>query len=64
MIELVDTCPDVNVQPAEYKRLLGYPRDWVVRDRARELVDWARDWYARHGQPWVYAREADAVEID
>ena len=42
MIELVDTCPDVNVQPAEYKRLLGYPRDWVVRDRARELVDWAR----------------------
>jgi len=62
MIELIDTCPDVNVQPAEYKRLLGYPRDWVVRDRARELVDWARDWYARHGQPWVYAREADAME--
>ncbi len=26
MIELVDTRPDVNVQPAEYKRLLGYPR--------------------------------------
>ena len=62
MIELIDTCPDVNVQPAEYKRLLGYPRDWVIRDRARELVDWARDWYARHGQPWVYAREANAME--
>ncbi len=42
--------------------MLGYPRDWVVRDRARELVDWARDWYALHGQPWVYAREADAME--
>lgn len=62
MIELIDTCPDVNVQPAEYQRLLGYPRDWVVRDRARELVDWARDWYARQGQPWVYAREAEAME--
>jgi hypothetical protein len=62
MIELVDTCPDVNVQPAEYKRLLGYPRDWVVRDRARELVAWARDWYTRNGQPWVYAREADTLE--
>ena len=40
MIELVDTCPDVNVQPAEYKRLLGYPRDWVrprSRPRARRL---------------------------
>jgi hypothetical protein len=63
MIELFDTGPDVNVQPAEYKRLLGYPRDWVVRDRARELADWARLWYAEHGQPWVYAREADTVEI-
>ena len=63
MIELVDPSPDVNVQPAEYQRLLGYPRDWVVRDRARELVDWARDWYAHHGQPWAYAREVDALEI-
>jgi hypothetical protein len=63
MIELFDTGPDINVQPAEYKRLLGYPRDWVVRDRARELVEWARLWYADHGQPWVYAREADTVEI-
>ena len=54
MIELFDTGPDINVQPAEYKRLLGYPRDWVVRDRARELVEWARLWYAQHGQPWVY----------
>jgi hypothetical protein len=63
MIELFDTGPDVNVQPAEYKRLLGYPRDWVVRDRARELVDWARLWYAEHGQPWVYAREAETMDI-
>jgi len=64
MIELLDTCPDVNVQPAELKRLLGYPRDWVIRDRARELVDWARDWYTRHGHPWVYAREVDSLRID
>jgi hypothetical protein len=62
MIELADTCPDINVQPAEYKRLLGYPQDWVVRDRARELVDWAREWYAKHGQPWVYARQAECVQ--
>ncbi len=26
MIELLDAFPDINVQPAEYKRLLGYPR--------------------------------------
>ena len=34
MIELVDTFPDVNVQPAEYKRLLGYPADHVLDGRA------------------------------
>jgi hypothetical protein len=63
MIELADTAPDVNVQPAEYNRLLGYPRDWTLTGRAKELADWARDWYARHGRPWVYAREAERLEI-
>jgi hypothetical protein len=63
MIELVDTLPDVNVQPAEYKRLLGYPRERVLSDRARELADWARAWYAKNGKPWVYAREAERVEL-
>ena len=37
MIELVDTLPDINVQPAEYKRLLGYPRDRVLDGRALRL---------------------------
>jgi hypothetical protein len=63
MIELVDTAPDVSVQPAEYRRLLGYPPDRELSARARELVDWARYWYARNGRPWVYAREAESVEI-
>lgn len=63
MIELVDTLPDVNVQPAEYKRLLGYPRDRVLSGRARELADGARAWYAKNGRPWVYARQAQAVRI-
>jgi hypothetical protein len=64
MIELVDTLPDINVQPAEYKRLLGYPRDVVLTDRARELADAARAWYARHGRPWVYAREAEQLDVN
>ena len=63
MIELASTVPDVNVQPAEYARLLGYPRGWVIEGRARELADWARAWYAKNGRPWVYARQADALEI-
>ncbi len=71
MIEISDTAPDIDVQPAEYTRLLGYPPGWVLGKRARELSDWARDWYARHGHPWIYAREAsvlrtgdDAIVID
>jgi hypothetical protein len=63
MIELVDTLPDINVQPAEYKRLLGYPRERVLEGRARELADWARAWYAKHGRPWVYAREAASLQV-
>jgi hypothetical protein len=63
MIELIDTFPDINVQPAEYKRLLGYPRERVLEGRARELADWARAWYVKNGKPWVYAREAKSLEI-
>jgi hypothetical protein len=63
MTEIIDTLPDTNVQPAEFKRLLGYPRNHVLKGRGRALVNWARDWYAQHGRPWVYARQADSFEI-
>jgi len=63
VIELVDTLPDVNVQPAEYKRLLGYPPDHVLDGRARELIDWARTWYTKNGRPWVYARHVDNINL-
>ena len=64
MIELLDTLPDVNVQPAEYKRLLGLPSDYVMTGRTRELADCARAWYVKHGRPWLYARSCDRVEIE
>ena len=63
MIVLASTLPDVNVQPSEYVRLLGYPRGWVLEGRAKELAEWARGWYARNGRPWVFARQARALEI-
>ncbi len=63
MIELVDQSPAVRVEPAEYTRLLGYPRGRVLEGRALELADWARSWYAEHGRPWIYAREADCLEL-
>jgi hypothetical protein len=60
---MISLAPDANVAPAEFLRLLGYPRDYVLEGRARELADEARAWYARHGTPWLYAREAGSVEI-
>jgi hypothetical protein len=64
VIEINDTSPDVAVQAAEYVRLLGYPRGWVLEGRALELAASARDWYEQHGHPWVYAREAEVLRIE
>jgi hypothetical protein len=58
MTELIDTNPDLNVAESEYKRLLGFPADYELSGRVRELVDWARQWFAEHGEPWIYGREA------
>jgi hypothetical protein len=60
-MEWIDAHPEVAVQDAEYQRLLGYPRGHVLDGRARELAGWARQWYAEHGRPWVYARQAESV---
>jgi hypothetical protein len=62
VIERLDTPASVDVQEAEYVRLLGYPRGFVLEGRALELADWARNWYRAHGRPWVYAHEFDEVE--
>ncbi len=62
-IELVDTLPGVNVAPAEYTRLLGYPHGRVLEGRALELANWARAWYEKNGKPWIYARQAESLEI-
>ena len=62
-IELACTLSELNVQEEEYVRLLGFPRGWKLEGRSRELADWARDWYASHGRPWMYARQAEQFEI-
>ena len=63
MIEWADIQPDVNVPPAEYLRLLGYPRNRQPEGRAAELAEWARAWYADNGHPWIYVREAETLDI-
>ena len=60
----------VTVDDAEYRRLLGYPRNHVIDVRARALMGWARSWYAAHGRPWMHLAElqlaatADGVRIE
>ena len=53
----------VQVQPAEYYRLLGYPRDYVPTGRACELIELTREWYARHGRPWAHAGQAENIAL-
>ena len=63
LFEVVDAAPDVAVQGVEYRRLLGYPKDHSLTDRAKELNDWARGWYREHGRPWLYARQAAGLAV-
>ena len=58
-METHDTQPEYQVQDAEFLRLLGYPPAHEPGDRARELMAWVRDWYARHGRPWIYLRKVE-----
>src|SRR4051794_31311583 len=58
-MEHLDENPSVIVQEAEYRRLLGYPPAYTPGDRAVELGDLARRWYAENGRPWVYLREVE-----
>ncbi|MFZ0340208.1 MAG: hypothetical protein WAL45_19415 [Terracidiphilus sp.] len=62
-IELACTLSSLDVREDEYARLLGFPQGWVFEGRAHELACWARDWYAQHGRPWMYAREAEQFEL-
>jgi hypothetical protein len=63
MMELIDTLPQININPAEYKRLLGFPQDHVLSGRARELSEWAASWYAVHGKPAIYARQVETLQV-
>jgi hypothetical protein len=51
------------VQSAEFQRLLGYPRDLELEERALELSNETRAWYAEHGRPWIFARQAETLDI-
>lgn len=57
MIELKENRPELDVPESEYKRLLGFPAEYEFSGRVRELVDWAREWFGKHGRPWIFGIE-------
>ncbi len=63
MLELFDTHPDCQVQESEFKRLLGYPPRHNLEGRAREIAEASRQWYVQFGRPWIYARQAEGLEL-
>ena len=53
----------VEVQPAEYYRLLGYPPGVAPTGRACELAAAAGEWYGVHGRPWTHTRQAESLAL-
>ncbi len=59
MLELIENNPQVDVQESEYRRLLGYPRDYEPEARSNELAAVAREWFSENGRPWFYLRQVE-----
>ena len=43
----------IKIDHAHYVRRLGYPLDYDVPDYIKETMDWAENWYAENGNPWL-----------
>lgn len=51
------------VDPANYQRLLGLPRHRTLEGLLAERAQWARGWYAQHGQPYLHAQRHEITEL-
>lgn len=51
------------VEPREFNRLLGIPRDRELEGLLAERADWARAWYAAHGRPYLAVRRHNIAAL-
>jgi hypothetical protein len=51
------------VEPAELNRLLGMPRERELEGLVGERAEWAREWYAKNGRPYLAARRHPIIEL-
>jgi hypothetical protein len=63
-MNLFETKPSINIDPGEFKRLLGLPPEYTMAGRVSELAEWAGEWYAANGNPWVYAHQVEELDLD
>ncbi|MCC5833455.1 MAG: hypothetical protein JJU20_01865 [Opitutales bacterium] len=57
-----ETCTAPEVPEATYKRFLRFPPTRALEGAMAEAADWARNWYAEYGRPWI-AHTAVEMEI-
>ena len=50
------------IDPIELNRLLGMPRGRELEGDLLERAEWSRDWYARHGKPYLKIGRASCRE--
>jgi hypothetical protein len=62
MKEIINSNPDFDIKKDEYIRLLGYPPNYRLEGRSKELVNWARNCYNENGKPWIYAVPAKTLD--
>ncbi len=48
-----ETCTVPDVPEATYKRFLRFPPARALEGEMAEVADWARNWYAVNGRPWI-----------
>ncbi len=63
MNKVIDIKPEIKIPDSEYERLLGYPPGYVLEGKSKELADWAKNWYAENGEPWIYAFKTGEIKI-
>ncbi len=51
----------INVTNEAFFKRLGYPTDYDPPEHVEELMDWAKDWFAENGNPWMNVFE---VKVD
>lgn len=63
-MKLFDTKPTIRIDPHEFKRLLGLPPEYMMEGRVEELARWAENWYEKHGNPWIHAKQIGQLEVE